>query len=152
MAKKKKFTKTKREFDQELVDLARVVRVIKGGRRLRFRACIVLGNRKGKIGMGVAKGSDVPIAIQKAVKKAKKSMVEVPIKDGTLSHSIKMKLGAARIILRPAPKGHGIIAGGTVRVVLNLAGIKNATGKILGSHNALNNARATIKALKSLRV
>ncbi len=149
---KKKKGRKKREFDQDLVDLARVVRVIKGGRRLRFRACIVIGNKKGKVGVGVAKGSDVPIAIKKAVKQAKKNIIEVPIENGTIPHSIKTKLGASRILLRPAPKGHGIIAGGVVRVILNLAGVKNATGKILGSNNSLNNAKAMIKALQSFKV
>src|SRR6056297_1281968 len=147
--KKNQKRKKKKEFDQDLVDLARVVRVIKGGRRLRFRACIVIGNRKGKVGVGVAKGSDVPIAIKKAVKRAEKNIVEVPIFDGTIPHSVNIKKGASKILLRPAPKGHGIIAGGVVRVILGLAGIENATGKILGSNNSLNNARAMIKALQS---
>ena len=122
--------KEEREYEQQLVDLARVTRVVKGGKRLSFRACIVLGNFKGEVGVGVAKGADVSIAIEKAVRKANKNLVKV--------------------LIRPAEKGHGLVAGGVVRTVLSLAGLKNATAKIMGSKNKINNVQATIKALESL--
>lgn len=139
------------EYEQQLVDLARVTRVVRGGKRLSFRACIVIGDRKGKVGVGVAKGADVPIAIGKAVKQANKNLIKVKMVNETIPHLINMKYGAARILLRPASKGHGIVAGGVMRTVLSLAGIKSATGKILGSKNKINNARATINALKALK-
>jgi len=141
----------KPEFEQQLVDLARVTRVVKGGKRLSFRACMVIGDRKGRVGVGVAKGADVQMAIGKAVKKANKALITVKTVDETIFHQIIEKYGAARILLKPASKGHGIVAGGVVRVILALSGIKNATGKILGSKSKINNARATINALKKLR-
>lgn len=143
--------RTEPEFEQQLVDLARVTRVVRGGKRLSFRACIVIGDRKGTVGTGVAKGADVPMAINKAVKKANKEKIKVNIVNGTIPYWVKMKYGAAHVLIRPAKRGHGIVAGGAVRTVLALSGIKNVTGKILGSDNKINNVRATIKALKSLR-
>ncbi len=139
------------EFEQRLVDLARVTRVVAGGKRLSFRACVIIGNRNGKVGYGVAKGNDVAIAMEKAVRQAKKNIIEAPIVDETIPHPIKQKFKAAEIILRPAKKGRGIKAGGVVRVILELAGIKNATGKILGSRNKINNVKATFKALEKLK-
>ncbi|MBL7053924.1 30S ribosomal protein S5 [Patescibacteria group bacterium] len=138
-----------REYEQQLVDLARVTRVVKGGKRMRFRACLVIGNKKGKIGVGVAKGLDVAIAVQKAMKKATKEIKEIKIVNHTIPHAIKIKHKSARILLRPAKQGHGIVAGGVVRIVLTLVGIENVTAKILGSKNKINNVRATIKALES---
>jgi small subunit ribosomal protein S5 len=139
------------EFEQQLVDLARVTRVVAGGKRLRFRACMVVGNRKGKVGEGVAKGLDVAAAIEKAVKKAKKNLITVPIINETIPHEVLEKYGAALVLLKPARPGRGIIAGGPVRVVLELAGIPNVTSKILGSKNKINNVRATINALRKLK-
>ncbi len=139
------------EFEQHLVDLARVTRVVKGGKRLSFRACIVINNKQGEIGTGIAKGADVSIAIEKAVKKAKKNLIKPPIVNETIPHWIRAKYGAAEVLLRPAPKGHGIVAGGVVRTVLSAAGIKNVTAKILGSNNKMNNVQATIKALQSFK-
>jgi len=144
--------RTEPEFVQQLVDLARVTRVKKGGKRLSFRACMVIGNNKGEIGMGLAKGTDVAGAIQKAVRKANKNLIKVTIVDETIPHWVRAKYGAARVLLRPARKGHGIVAGGAVRTVLSVSGIRNVTGKILGSKSKMNNVKATFKALESLKV
>jgi len=143
--------KEEREYEQQLVDLARVTRVVKGGKRLSFRACIVLGNFKGEVGVGIAKGADVSIAIEKAVRKANKNLIKVLIVNETIPHWVLEKYGAAKILIRPAEKGHGLVAGGVVRTVLSLAGLKNVTAKIMGSKNKINNVQATIKALESLR-
>lgn len=144
--------RTEPEFVQQLVDLARVTRVVKGGKRLSFRACMVIGNNKGEIGMGLGKGTDVAGAIQKAVRKANKNLIKITIVNETIPHWVRAKYGAARVLLRPARKGHGIVAGGAVRMVLTVSGIKNVTGKILGSKNKMNNVKATFKALQSLKV
>lgn len=144
--------KTEPEFIQQLVDLARVTRVVKGGKRLSFRACMVIGNNKGEIGMGLGKGTDVAGAIQKAVRKANKNLIKVTIVNDTIPHWVRAKYGAARVLLRPARKGHGIVAGGAVRTVLFLSGIRNVTAKILGSKSKINNVKATFKALESLKV
>ena len=139
------------EFEQRIVDIARVTRVMAGGKRMRFRVCIVIGNKKGKVAVGLAKGSNVAIAVTKAVNKARKSLIDVSIVNDTIPHEIREKYGAAKIILKPAQKGRGIIAGGAVRIVLELTGIKNITSKILGSNNKVNNARCVIEALKNLK-
>lgn len=143
--------KTKPEYEQQLVDLARVTRVMKGGKRLSFRACIVIGDRKGKVGAGIAKGADVQLAIEKAVRKANKEIVKVVLTNDTIPYKVIAKYGAARVLLRPARKGHGIVAGGAARTVLFLVGVKNITAKILGSKSKINNVKATIKALESLK-
>jgi len=140
------------EFESKLLDLARVVRVTAGGRRFRFRAVVVVGNQQGKVGVGVAKGLDVAQAIEKATKLAKKNLITVPIVRDTIPHEVYAKHSAARVLLKPQRKGRGLVAGGTVRVICTLAGIKNISSKILGrTGNKLNNARATIKALKGLK-
>lgn len=139
------------EFQQRLVDLARVTRVMAGGKRMKFRACIVIGDGKGRVGSAVAKGSDVSDSISKAVSKAKKQLIKVPIIDGTIPHDITIKFKAARLLIKPARKGSGIKAGGVVRTVLELAGVSDAVGKILGSNNKLNNVEATIQALSSFK-
>ena len=120
-----------------------------GGKRMSFRACVVIGDRKGRVGVGVGKGADVSMAIAKGTKRAEKNFIVVPIVNETIPHRIEQKSGAAIIMLKPAPAGTGIRAGGAVRVVLELAGVPNAVGKIFGSKNKLNNARATILALQS---
>jgi small subunit ribosomal protein S5 len=150
--KSRKFNKKreKPEFDQKLLDLARVTRVVKGGRRFSFRATMVIGNRKGKVGVGVSKGSDVSDAVNKAVNDAKKSMIEVKTQGTTITHEISEKLGSARVMLKPARKGRGIVAGGPVRTVVELAGIKDIVSKSLGSSNKLNVARTTVSALSKL--
>lgn len=151
--KKKRFNKKheKPEFEQKLLDLARVTRVVKGGRRFRFRATVVIGDRKGRVGVGVAKGSDVSDAIGKAVNEAKKKMINVSIVGNTIAHDVFVKVGSAKILLKPALEGQGIIAGGAVRTVMDLAGIKDIVSKSLGTSNKLNVARATIEALKELK-
>jgi small subunit ribosomal protein S5 len=141
----------KPEFDQKLLDLARVTRVVKGGRRFRFRATLVIGNRKGKVGVGVGKGSDVSDAIRKAFDDAKKNMITVPLRKNTIPHEIKFKMGSAKIILKPAAPGKGVIAGGAIRAVVDLAGIKDIVSKSLGTSNKLNVARAAVAAFDSLR-
>lgn len=148
---KKNIRREKPEFEQKLLDLARVTRVVKGGRRFRFRATLVIGDRKGKVGVGVAKGSDVSDAIQKAYNDAKKSMITVKLSGNTISHDVRMKLGSAKVILKPAQEGRGVIAGGAVRAVVDLAGIRDIVSKSLGTSNKLNVARVTIEALKSLK-
>lgn len=146
-----KFKKEKSEFDQQIVDIARVTRVMAGGKRMRFRACVVIGDRKGRVGSGLAKGRDVSIAVQKAVKKAEKKLIKVNIVKGTIPHEVRVKVGAAKILLKPAPEGSGIISGGAVRTVLELAGVEDVVSKILGTNNKVNNVAATIKGLTMLR-
>ncbi len=144
--------KEKPEFDQKLLDLARVTRVVKGGRRFRFRATLVIGDRKGRVGVGVAKGADVSDAIGKALNDAKKKLITVNIVKGTLPHDVSCKLGSAKVLIKPATKGRGIVAGGAVRAVMDLAGVHDVVSKSLGTSNKLNVARATVAALKQLRI
>lgn len=118
---------------------------------MRFRACVAIGNKKGRVAIGLAKGADVTGAVTKAVNKAKKDFIDIPIVNETIPHEIYQKLGAARILFKPAKKGRGIIAGGAVRIVLELSGIKNVTSKILGTSNKVNNVKCTIQALRSLK-
>jgi small subunit ribosomal protein S5 len=122
-----------------------------GGKRMNFRACVAIGDKKGNVGVGLGKGADVTMAVNKAVNRAKKTMVNVPLVNETIPHAILQKMGAARIMLKPAKKGRGVIAGGVTRVILELAGVKNITSKALGSKNKINNARCTIAALRGLR-
>lgn len=140
-----------REFEQKTIDLARVTRVVAGGKRMRFRATVAIGDQKGRVGMGIAKGADVTIAIQKAVTAAKKNLIRVPIVDDTIPHVIFTKHGGARLMLKPAPKGSGVIAGGPIRMIMELAGVKNVVSKILGSSNKINNVYALMEALQKLR-
>ena len=142
----------KPEYDQKLLNLARVTRVVKGGRRFRFRATLVIGNRKGKVGVGVAKGSDVSDAIQKSFNDAKRNMISVTLVGSTIPHDVREKLGSAVVLLKPGVPGQGIIAGGAVRAVMDLAGIKDIVSKSLGASNPLNVARATVLALSQFRV
>lgn len=141
----------KPEYDQKMLDLARVTRVVKGGRRFRFRATIVIGNRKGKVGVGVAKGSDVSNAIQKAFAVAKKNLVSVPLVGGTIAHAVNGKYGSAQVLLKPASAGRGLITGGAVRAVMDLLGVRDIVTKSLGSSNNLNVAEATLVALATLK-
>ena len=145
----------KSEFEESLLDIARVTRVVAGGKRLSFRATLVIGSRskdKHEVGVGISKGKDVAQAIQKASNKAKKNLITVPVVDETIPHEVKAKYKASRVIIKPAKKGKGIRAGGAVRIVLKLANISNANAKILSSSsNAINNARVTIIALSKLK-
>jgi small subunit ribosomal protein S5 len=138
------------EFEQRILDLARVTRVTGGGKHLRFRAFVLIGDRKGKVGWGLAKGADVAIAVNKAVRKAKKNLITVPIINETIPREIRHKFCAAKILIKPAPKGTGIKAGGAIRAIFELAGVPNVVGKILGSNNKINNARAVFEAIEKL--
>ena len=143
----------KDEFESKLLDLARVTRVSAGGRRFRFRAVVVVGNKNGKVGTGVAKGIDVAQAIEKATRVAKKNLIDVPIYEETIPHDVSAKFGPAEILLRPQRKGRGLVAGGVVRVICTSAGIKNISSKVIGrTGNKLNNAKAMIKALTKLKI
>ncbi len=149
------FTKfQKDEFKDKVLDIRRVTRVVAGGKRFRFRATVVVGDEKGRVGVGIAKGLDVARSVEKARSDAKKNLITVNIKYGrTIAHETQAKYSAARVLLKPASVGHGLRAGGAVRFVLNLAGIKDATAKCLGrTPNKLTNAMATIEALKKLKV
>ena len=146
------FQRKPEEFESKLLDLARVTRVTAGGRRLRFRAAMVIGDKKGRVGFGVAKGKDVAQAVEKATRVAKKNLITVPTVEETIPYPVEAKFGAARIMLKPQRKGRGLVAGGTIRVICTLAGIKNISSKIIGrTSNKINNAKATIKALKELK-
>lgn len=144
--------KERPEFDQFILDLARVTRVTKGGKQLSFRTCVILGDRHGRVGYGVAKGKDVQLGVEKAVHQAKKRMIHVPIIKQTIPHAVFNKFKAAKVLLKPAPPGSGIIAGGAARVVLELAGVPNVSSKILGkTKNKIAIAKATYEALKSFK-
>jgi small subunit ribosomal protein S5 len=138
------------EFEERIVQIDRVARVQKGGRRFRFRATVVVGDRKGRVGLGVAKGQDVQTAIRKAVEDAKKSMQTIVIHNQSIPFSLVTRFSGAKLLLRPAKPGTGIIAGGAVRPVVELAGITNISVKSLGSDNRINNAKATLQALEKL--
>lgn len=136
-----------KEYFEEVLQIDRVTRVVSGGRRLRFRVTLVMGNKKGKIGMGVGKAGEVIVAIQKATQEAKKNMLNIKIVNDSITHSLKHKFKSARIMLMPAGEGTGIIAGGAVRKVVELAGIKNILSKSFGTSNKISVARATLQAL-----
>lgn len=139
------------EFEEVIVNIGRVTKVVKGGRRFRFTALVVIGNRNGLVGYGFGKSKEVPDAIKKAVDDAFKNIIEVKLKGSTISHDIEVKYNASKILLKPASEGTGVIAGGSVRPVLELAGIKDILTKSLGSNNSSNVVRATMKALSMLK-
>lgn len=136
-----------KQFDERTLHIDRVARVVKGGRRFRFRALVVVGDRKTKVGIGMAKGADVTAAITKATEVAKKHMISVSLYKGTLPHEVETKVSGAHILLKPASAGTGLIAGGVIRTILEVAGVKNVLSKSLNSSNKANMAYATIKAL-----
>lgn len=140
-----------KQYDERVVNIDRVARVVKGGRRFRFRALVVIGDHKGKVGIGIAKGADVTTAVAKAVDVAKKNMVTIALYKGTIPHETEAKVSGARILIMPAAPGTGLIAGGVVRTVLEVAGINNALSKSLGSANKINCAYATVEALTSVK-
>lgn len=142
--------KEKKEFEEKIVEVSRVSRTVQGGRRMRFRVLVVIGNKNGKIGFGIGKANEVALAAQKAVTEAKRNIFEVPIVNETIPHEVYIKYGSAKLILIPASKGTSIIAGGAIRPVIELAGIKNILSKIIGSSNKINNVKATFEALKQL--
>ncbi len=158
MEKKPRSKKTSRkertapEYDQKMVDLARVTRVMAGGKRMSFRASIVIGDNKGRVGYGVAKGADVQIAMTKALRQAEKSWINVPLTEhGSIPHVVNTKFKSAQVMIKPAPAGTGVKAGGALRVVLELAGVQNVVAKQLGASNKINNIKAAYKALGMLR-
>lgn len=142
----------KDEFETKLLDLARVSHTRAGGKRMGFRAIIIMGDRKGKVGLGMGKGKDVALSVEKATRDAKKNLVSIPIVEDTIPFEVYSKFGAAKILLKPQRKGRGLVAGGVVRLICNLVGIKNISSKVLGrTGNKLNNAMATISALRKFK-
>ncbi len=139
-----------KQFDERVINVNRVARVVKGGRRFRFQALVVVGDRKNKVGIGVSKGADVTAAVTKATEVAKKNMITVNLYKGTLPHEAEAKVGGAHILVKPASAGTGLIAGGVVRTVLEVAGVKNVLSKSLGSTNKINTAYATVKVLEAM--
>ena len=151
-SKRNKGKEKDNEWQERVVQIRRVTKVVKGGKKLSFRAIIVIGNEKGQVGVDVGKASDVIGAVKKAVTDAKKQLVVVPMtKDNSIPHIIHGRSGAAKVIMRPSAPGSGVIAGGSVRTILELAGVKNILAKQLGSNNPLNNARAATDALFKLK-
>jgi small subunit ribosomal protein S5 len=139
-------------YQERVIQIRRVSKVVKGGKKLSFRAIVVIGNEKGEVGVGVGKASDVIGAVRKGVADGKKHLINIPLtKSNTIPHPIVGAGGGANVMMRPAAPGTGVIAGGAVRTVLELAGVKNILAKQLGSGNPLNNARAAVNALKTLR-
>ena len=139
------------EFTETTLSVDRVTRVVKGGRRMRFRAIVIVGNRKGKVGMGTGKANEVQIAVNKAIKDARRHMIKVPLTKGTIPHEVNVKFKAAKIRIIPASEGTAVIAGGALRVVLDHAGVRNVLSKRFGTGNKLVNAQATFKALAMLK-
>jgi small subunit ribosomal protein S5 len=149
---KKRFSdRPKEEFEQRILDIARVTRVVKGGQRMSFRACVAIGDKKGRVAVALGKGTDVTLAMNKAVSRAKKDIVHVPIVNGSIPHEVYNKFGSAKILMKPASVGRGIIAGGVSRIIFDLAGIDDISSKILGTNNKVNNAKCTIAALSKLK-
>jgi small subunit ribosomal protein S5 len=141
----------KKDFDQKVVEIKRVTRVVAGGKRMRFRALVVIGDKKGKVGVGIRKGMDVTEAVAKASNAARKSLIAVPVINDTIPHEMKLKYKSSVIFMKPALPGTGIIAGGAIRQVLDLAGVKNILSKMLGSSNKVNNVMAAYLALSKMK-
>lgn len=139
-----------KQFDEQVLHIDRVARVVKGGRRFRFRALVVVGDRKHRVGVGSSKGADVTAAVTKATEVAKKNMISVPVYKGTIPHEATGRVSGANILIKPASEGTGLIAGGVVRTILEVAGLNNVLSKSLGSTNKTNTAYATMAALESL--
>jgi len=139
------------EFEEKIIEIKRVSKKIKGGSAIGFSVLVVVGNRDGKVGYGFGKAQNVADAIRKAINSAKKKMYNVKISGKTISHEVTAKIGASKVLLKPAPEGTGVIAGGSVRIVMELAGVKDISSKVLGSNNKLLNVRCAIKALNELK-
>jgi len=139
------------EFDQKVVEVSRVTRVVAGGKRMRFRALVVIGDHKGKVGMGLKKGADVSESVNKAVNAAKKNMITLPLINGTIPHVLNIKYKSSSLMLKPAKPGTGVIAGGAVRSVMELSGVKNVVCKMLGSNNKVNNVKAVFAAFGKMK-
>ncbi len=146
-----KFEKEEKEFDEKVVHIGRVTKVVKGGRRFRFSALVVVGNHKGKVGFGTGKANEVPDAIKKAIEQAKQNLINVPIVNNTIPHYIEGVYGSGHVVLRPASDGTGIVAGGAVRAVCELTGVSNILSKSLGSRTPINMIRATFEGFKLLK-
>lgn len=139
------------ELKEKVIQIRRVTKVVKGGKKMGFRAVVVVGDLKSRVGLGIGKAAEVSSAIRKGVEAAKKSMIEVPLISATIPHDVKGRFSASQVVLRPAPRGTGVIAGGAVRTILELSGLKNVVAKSIGSPNAINVGRATLSALKGLK-
>ena len=138
------------EFDEKVLQIRRVSKATKGGSRIGFTALVIVGDKKGRVGVGHGKGPDVKSAIHKGSRLAKRDLVQIPLKGGTIPHQVTQKFGAAVVLLKPAPRGTGVIAGGSVRAVVEAAGVQNIVTKILGNNNPMTNVYATFKALKKI--
>lgn len=139
------------EYKEKVVNISRVTKVVKGGKKMGFRAVVVLGDLKTKVGLGLGKAAEVSAAIRKGVEAAKRDLMTVPLVSGTIPHDVIGRFSASQVVLRPAPRGTGVIAGGSVRTILELCGVRNIVAKKIGSSNPINVARATLEALKLLR-
>lgn len=145
-------TAEEKEFEQRVVDIRRVTRVTKGGKQLRFRATVLVGDGKGRIGFGLGKGADVSLATGKAFRRARKNILHIPLRDETIPYMVRAKFGAGFVLIKPAPKGTGIKAGGPMRIIFELGGVGNVVGKILGTtKNKVNIIKATLKAIEQLK-
>lgn len=140
-----------KEFSEKIVQINRVSKKTKGGNKFGFSVLVVVGDKRGRVGVGLGRARDVPSAIRKAIEKAKRNFYTIPLKGTTIPHEVKIKRGAAKLLLKPAPPGAGLIAGGTVRAVVELAGVKDVSIKVLGTNNKLSNVYATLEALKKLK-
>lgn len=139
-----------KEFSETVVQVNRISKKTKGGNQIRFSALVVVGNRKGRVGVGLAKATDVRNAIGKAISAAKRKLIDIPLKGTTIPFSVREKFSAAEVVIKPAPPGSGIIAGGAIRVVMDAAGVRDVSGKILGTKNKISNVYATLKALETI--
>lgn len=149
---KERMPRAPQEFDEKVIRISRVTKKTKGGNNMSFTALVVVGDRKGRVGVALGKAKDVMNAIKKGVRRGKKTVITIPLVDNrTIPHELQVKLGAAKLILKPAPAGTGVIAGGAVRAVLELAGIKDVVSKILGTSNKMSNVTATFEALKIMK-
>lgn len=143
--------KVEKEFEEKVVQVNRVSKKTKGGNRISFSVLVVVGDKKGRVGVGLGKSKDVSSGVEKAVSYAKKHLITVPLKGTTIPHDVRVKLGAAEVLLKPAPTGSGLIAGGAVRAVVEAVGIRDISSKVLGTNNKASNVYACLEALKKLK-